>query len=234
VSVAESGSSTRGLASKTLIGFAELLLVFGIALFGGAGTFDYWQAWLFIVVFAASAGLITAYLWRNSPALLARRVRAGPTAETAPLQRFIQGLASLAFIGILVVPALDHRFGWSSVPVGGVILGDVLIGLGFWCVFRVFKENAFTAATIEVAADQKVISTGPYALVRHPMYAGAFVLLIGMPLALGSAWGLLLFVAIALVIVWRLLDEEDFLVRNLPGYAAYRQQVRYRLIPRVW
>jgi len=110
----------------------------------------------------------------------------------------------------------------------------VLIAIGWLAIFIVFKENTFTSATIELAPDQKVISTGPYALVRHPMYAGALVMLVGIPIALGSWWGVLVIVAMIPVLIWRLFDEEKFLARNLPGYLEYQDRVRYRLIPLVW
>ncbi len=224
----------NALARKTILGFAQLIIMLGVLLFAPAWTFDFWQAWVYLFVFAALAALITAYLWRKDPRLLESRVNAGPGAEKETSQKLIQVLASLAFIGILVLPSLDHRFVWSHVPLSVVIAGDVLVALGFLFVFSVLRENPFSAATIEVAADQKVISTGPYAIVRHPMYSGALVMLLGTPLALGSWWGLLMLVPMTLVIVWRLLDEERFLSKNLQGYAQYRQRVRYRLLPPVW
>lgn len=222
------------LVRKTVIGFAQLIVAMAIALFGPAGTLDYWQAWLYLLVFVGSAAIITWYLWRNDPRLLERRVEAGPTAEKQTLQKVIQAVAAITFIASLVVPALDHRFAWSRVPVAFEILGDVLVVIGFFIVFRVFQENSFSAATIKVASDQKVIATGPYAVVRHPMYAGALVMLVGTPLALGSWWGLLLLIPMTLVLVLRLLDEERFLARNLPGYTEYCQRVRYRLAPYIW
>ncbi len=223
-----------GLVRKTVVGFAQLIVAMAIALFAPAGTLDYWQAWAYLFVFVGSAAIITWYLWRNDPSLLERRVEAGPTAERQRLQKVIQAVAAIAFIGSLVVPGLDHRLAWSDVPVALVILGDVLVAVGFFIVFRVFQENSFSAATIAVASDQKVIATGPYALVRHPMYAGALVLLIGTPLALGSWWGLLVLIPMTLVLVLRLLDEEKFLARNLSGYTEYCQRVRYRLVPYIW
>ena len=114
------------------------------------------------------------------------------------------------------------------------LAGDALIVLGWLAIFFVFKENRFTSATIELAPDQKVVSTGPYALVRHPMYAGAIVMLLGTPIALGSWWGLLVILAIVPAFMWRLLDEEKFLARNLAGYVEYQRTVRYHLIPLVW
>ena len=225
---------TANLARKTIFGFVWLILVLGILLMAPAWTLDYWQAWVYLAVFATSSALITGYLWKKDPKLLERRVNAGPTAEKEAMQKLIQAFASLAFIGMMVLPSLDRRFGWSCVPIVWVIAGDALVAAGFYIIFLVFKENTYTAATIEVAADQTVISTGPYAVVRHPMYAGALIMLFGTPLALGSWWGLIMFALMTLVIILRLLDEEKFLERSLPGYTEYCQKVRYHMIPFVW
>ena len=161
-------------------------------------------------------------------------MRGGPFAEKEPAQKIIMVLTSVGFIGLLIVPALDHRFGWSHVSPYAAVAGDVLMGLGWLAILFVFKENTFSSATIELAPDQRVISTGPYAIVRHPMYAGALVMLLGMPIALGSWWGALVIVAMLPALIWRLIDEERFLARNLPGYVEYQDKVRYRLIPLVW
>lgn len=167
-------------------------------------------------------------------ALLERRVRAGPAAERRPTQILIQTVAGLAFLGIFIVSSLDHRFAWSHLPVAVALAGDVLVALGFLIVFLVFKENSFASGTIELTTGQPVISTGPYGLVRHPMYLGGLVLLFGTPLALGSLPALALFIPIAAVIVARLLDEERFLAHGLAGYQDYRRKVRYRLAPLLW
>ncbi len=224
----------KELARKTFFGFAFLIVALGILLLVPAWTLNFWQAWVYLFVFAASSALITAYLWKNDPELLERRVNAGPGAEKERSQKLIQALASLAFIGVLLVPSFDHRFLWSHVPFPGVIAGDALVALGFLIIFMVFKENPFTAGTIEVASDQKVISTGLYAIVRHPMYVGGLVMLFGTPLALGSWWGLLTFIPMTFVIAWRLLDEENFLSKSLAGYEEYCEKVRYRLVPFLW
>jgi protein-S-isoprenylcysteine O-methyltransferase Ste14 len=171
---------------------------------------------------------------KNDPHLLERRVQAGPVAEKEKGQQIIQSLASIAFIAIFIIPGLDHRFGWSSVPLFLVLAGDFLVALGLLIVFFVFKENSYTSAVIEVGAEQKIVTTGPYALVRHPMYMGALIMLLGVPLALGSYWGLFMLLPITLVIIWRLLDEEKFLAKNLAGYLNYENKVRYHLIPFVW
>ena len=171
---------------------------------------------------------------KMDPALLARRMSGGPFAEKEPVQKIIMGVASLGFVGLLVVPAIDHRFGWSHLPLYVTLAGDALGALGWFGIFFVFRENRFSSATIELAADQRVISTGPYALVRHPMYAAALLMLFGMPLALGSWWGVLIVVAIVPALIWRLLDEEKFLARNLSGYVEYQGRVHYRLLPLLW
>jgi protein-S-isoprenylcysteine O-methyltransferase Ste14 len=158
----------------------------------------------------------------------------GPMAERRPAQKFIMLCTSIGFIALLVVPAFDHRFGWSSVPLGGVVAGHVLVAVGFYLIFLVYRENTFTSATIEVTENQKVISTGPYAIVRHPMYASGSLYLFGTPLALGSYWGFIPIVAMVPFLLWRLFDEERFLTRNLPGYTEYQRRVRHRLVPFLW
>ncbi len=211
-----------------------LLVITAAVIFASAWTFDYWQAWTFLVVFFGSAFAITIYLMKADPKLLERRISAGPFNEKEASQKIIQSLAQASFLLVIIFPALDHRFGWSMVPPYVNIAGDVLIIIGFYIVFLTFRENTHASALIEVEADQKVVSTGPYALVRHPMYIGALILLLGMPLALGSSWGVVTLIPITAVIVWRLLDEERFLAKNLLGYAEYENKVKYRLVPFVW
>jgi protein-S-isoprenylcysteine O-methyltransferase Ste14 len=170
----------------------------------------------------------------NDPKLLERRMNAGPAAEKEKTQKIIMVFAILSFAGICILPALDHRFGWSDVPTSVVIFGDILIALSYYAFYFVFRENPYGASTIQVEEKQSVISTGPYALVRHPMYTGALILMFGIPPALGSWWGLLFFILGLATIIWRLLDEERFLSENLAGYREYRNKVRYRLVPFVW
>jgi protein-S-isoprenylcysteine O-methyltransferase Ste14 len=165
---------------------------------------------------------------------LERRVHAGPTAEKEPTQKIIQFIASIGFAAMLVVSALDYRFAYSRVLPYVSLAGDVFVALGFLIIFFVYKENTFASATIELAPEQRVISTGLYALVRHPMYFGGFFLFVGMPLSLGSWWGLLVFLLIMPALIWRIFDEEKFLAKNLPGYTEYQNKVRYRLVPFVW
>src|SRR5277367_137185 len=217
---------------KAFVGLAILFLVMAALLFVSAGTLHYWQAWTYFALYFGASIAITLYLMQKDPGLLARRMSGGPFAEKEPAQRIIMSITSLGFIALAIVPALDHRFGWSDVPVYAVLLGDAVMLLGWLGIYFVFRENSFAAATIQSSADQRVISTGPYAWVRHPMYAAALVMLLGIWPALGSWWGIPIVILPALI--WRLKDEERFLVRNLPGYPEYQGRVRYRLLPFVW
>ena len=224
----------KNLAARAWISLAALVAVMGVILFAAAGTARYWQGSVYLAVFTVQAALVTLYLLRKDPALLERRMRGGPAAEKRPAQRIIMLFASLGFVAVLLVAGLDHRFGWSHVPIPLVVAGDVLVAVGFYLIFLVYRENTYTSATVEVAAGQRVISTGPYSLVRHPMYAGGAVYLFATPLALGSYWG---FVPIAIMLpflIWRLFDEERLLSAELPGYADYQKRVPSRMIPHVW
>ena len=224
----------RDLDRRAFAGLLNLLVLMALAIFVPAWTLHYWQAWDFLGVFFAPSLAITLHLMRRDPMLLERRVRGGSTAEKETSQKIIQGFAAAGFLGTMIVPAVDHRLRWSTAPVWAVLAGDTLVVFGFYIVFLVFKENTFTSGIIEVAAEQKVISTGPYAIVRHPMYIGALVMLLGVPLALGSWWGMLTIIPMTLVLVARLLAEERFLVGNLAGYSEYRNVVNYRLVPYLW
>lgn len=219
---------------RAFLGFAFLMLVLALALFVPAGSLAFWQAWLYLAVFAGCTIAITIYLARHDRALLAGRVQAGPVAETQRIQQIIQGVASVLFILVYVVAGLDYRFHWSSLPPLLSIAADGVVMLGFWFVFLVFRENSFTRGTIDVSAGQTVVSSGPYGVVRHPMYAGAAVLLLATPLALGSLVALPLPIPLIAVVAIRARAEEKFLTANLDGYAEYCQKVRYRLIPFVW
>jgi protein-S-isoprenylcysteine O-methyltransferase Ste14 len=222
------------LHRKAFGGLAILFLAMAVLVFVAAGTLDYWQAWTFLAVYFAASLAITLYLMKWDPALLARRMSGGPFAESEPSQKIIMSITSLGFVGLLVLPAIDHRLDWSQMSAYAALAGDALVLLGWLGIFFVFRENSFSSATIELADDQTVISTGPYAWVRHPMYAAALVMLLGVTIALGSWWGVLIVLSILPALVWRLMDEEGFLLRNLPGYADYQRRVRYRLLPLIW
>ena len=223
-----------GLIARALLGLSFLMLVLATASFASAGSLTYWPGWGYLGVFGSCAVAITVWLIRNDRELLARRVQAGPVAENRRSQQVIQTIASLLFIGLFVVSGLDFRLGWTHVPSVVVVLCDCLVALGFVIVFQVFRANRFTSGTIELAPEQRVIDHGPYAYVRHPMYAGGGLLILATPPALGSWAALPLSLGVLLVLIARILDEERFLSTNLAGYKEYMLKVRHRLVPFVW
>jgi protein-S-isoprenylcysteine O-methyltransferase Ste14 len=207
---------------------------YGLILFGPAGTLEYWQAWVFIAAFTAATIGPTIYLARTNPAALRRRMRGGPRAETRTAQKIIITGAMLDLFAMMAFSALDHRMGWSTVPVWVSVLGDVLVVAGLGLTMLVVIQNGYAATTVTVETGQKVATGGVYRFVRHPMYVGTLIMMVGIPLALGSYWGLLFVLPGMLVLVFRILDEERLLTQELPGYREYAQRVRYRLVPNVW
>jgi protein-S-isoprenylcysteine O-methyltransferase Ste14 len=216
-----------------LLGLVQSV-AFGLILFLAAGTFNYWQAWVFLVVAALSTSIPGCYLLRTNPVALQRRMLAGPTAETRVVQKvlIVGGYSSLA--ATFVVSVLDHRFGWSPVPTAICLVGDVLVAAGIVVQMLVVIQNPHAAATVRVEAGQTLISTGLYGLVRHPMYTGNVIMTIGIPLALGSYWGLVFVVPGLIVLTLRVRDEEKLLQEELDGYREYTRKVRYRLVPCMW
>jgi protein-S-isoprenylcysteine O-methyltransferase Ste14 len=210
------------------------LLFLMVLLFAPAGTLDYWQAWLFLIVFVACTLATGTYFLRSDPALVERRMTVGPRAEQEPMQKIIVALMMAGFLLLVLVSSLDRRWHWSSVPVWLVLLAEAGIVASFVIFLIVMRENSYAASTVRVEKDQPLISTGPYGVVRHPMYAGALLTAICLPPALGSYWSLPALVLLLPMLVWRLLDEERVLRRDLPGYADYCRRLRWRLIPLVW
>jgi protein-S-isoprenylcysteine O-methyltransferase Ste14 len=210
------------------------LVVFGALLFVPAGTFKYWQAWVFIAVFTLVTSIPSIYLGLKNPAALQRRMRGGPAEEPRAVQRLLVAGLFVLVPAVLVFCALDHRFGWSPVPLAFSVVGDTLVAIGLGLAMLAVIQNSYAAANVAVEAGQKLITTGLYGFVRHPMYLGALIMMIGIPLALGSWWGLLVLIPGGLLLVLRIRDEERMLTQELDGYRAYTQQVRYRLVPYVW
>lgn len=223
---------------KTALQFTATSVVsfglFVVALFWPAGTFDYWQAWLFLGIYVTLSVIYTVYIGLTNPAALRRRMNAGPQHESRPVQKVVIAGVVLAFAALLVVSAFDHRFGWSTVPTPVVLLGNALVVVGLSIAMVVVAQNSYAAANITVEADQAVISSGLYGLVRHPMYFGSLIMLVGIPLALGSYWALLVDIAYPILFAARIFDEEKALTEDLTGYREYTEKVRSRLVPGVW
>ncbi|OFB39145.1 hypothetical protein BA059_13200 [Mycolicibacterium sp. (ex Dasyatis americana)] len=217
-------------AVSAVVGFA----VFAVLVFAPAGTFGYWRGWAFIAVFAVVTMVPSIYLAVNDPAALRRRMQAGPTAETRPVQKFASAMAFALLAVMIVAAALDYRLGWSSVPDGLSVLGDVLVAIGLGIAMLVVIQNSYAAANVKVEAGQAVVSTGLYGLVRHPMYVGNVIMMIGIPPALGSYWALVLVIPGVALLAVRIVDEEKLLRAELDGYDQYTREVRYRLLPYVW
>jgi protein-S-isoprenylcysteine O-methyltransferase Ste14 len=222
------------IALQTLASAVFGVAFFVVLLFWPAGTLNYWQAWVFIAVFIVATLVPSVYLAVKDPAALRRRMKAGPTAETRALQKLVITGTIVAVVAVLVVSALDHRFGWSHVPTPVVVLGNILVAVGLGLAQLVVVQNSYAAATITVEADQKVVSTGVYGLVRHPMYVGTLIMMVGTPLALDSYWGLLATILAVPILALRIDDEEKMLRQELDGYDEYTQKVHYRLVPGVW
>jgi protein-S-isoprenylcysteine O-methyltransferase Ste14 len=216
---------------KVYLIFLAALVAYALILFVPAGTLDYWQAWIYLVVLFVPVFFIISYFLKKDPEFLKRRLK---TKEKEAEQKRVIRFGYLLFILGFLIPGLDYRFGWSQVPVALVLAADALVFIGYCLVFLAFKENSYAARTVEVEKGQKVISTGPYAVVRHPMYTGSILLYLAMPIALGSYYALLIFMFFPVIIVYRIRNEEKVLLRDLPGYADYCKKTKYKLVPYVW
>jgi protein-S-isoprenylcysteine O-methyltransferase Ste14 len=223
----------KTIPKMLVFGLVELV-VFGSMLFLPAGTFKYWQAWVFLAVVAVGAWAPTIHVMRTNPVALQNRMRGGPAAESRTAQKLVIAGLYLSLAAMVVVSVLDHRFGWSRVSTSICLVGDVLVAVGLGVVALVIIQNSYAAATVQVQAGQTVVSTGLYGLVRHPMYTGNVIMMAGIPLALGSYWGLVFVVPGLIVLASRIHDEEKLLREGLDGYRDYTQKVRYRLAPGMW
>lgn len=210
------------------------LLSFGLLLFLPAGTLGYWQGWLFMAIFTIESIAYGTYLGVKHPDVLRRRMAGGPTGETRPFQRALISVLFVSWFGMMILAGLDNRFVWSPVPAVVSVIGNAVVALGLGIAMLVVLQNAYAAANVTVEAGQKLTSGGLYGLVRHPMYVGTLIMMVGIPLALNSVWAFVFVIPVAIVIVLRILDEEKLLERDLDGYAQYEHQVHYRLVPHVW
>lgn len=222
------------LKKTTIEGNAKALIGIALLIHVPAWTIYFWQGWIYLILFGLCTVSITFYLFKHDPSLVAARQKAGPGAERETLQKWIQGAASGVGCMMFLVPGIERHFTGLPLPIWVVMLGDLLVVAGFRVVFLAFRENSHASSIIEVKSGQNVISTGPYAWVRHPMYTGCVLLFLATPVALGSVWALPPAMMLVLVLAIRLLDEERYLKANLTGYDAYCQKVKTRLVPYVW
>lgn len=227
----ENKTDLKKLKTTVFVRFFAGFFVIGLMLFLPAGTFDYWEAWLYLAVILVPMTFVVAYLLKNDSALLERRMR---LKEKETRQKKVVSTSALVLLVGFLIPGFDHRFGWSNMQAEVAIAADAIVFLAYVFTALVLRENSYASRVIEVEKGQKVISSGPYALVRHPMYLGMSLLLLATPIALGSYWALLAFLPIPPMLAIRLLNEEEVLRRELPGYEEYRKKVKYRLIPFIW
>lgn len=221
----------RGLARTVLVRGLAAVVLLALLLFVPAGTLRWWQAWLFLSSLLLPAVLFAVHLLRRDPELLERRMR---TREREEPQRRILRLGGVLFLAAYVLPGLDRRSGWSSVPAALSVAADAVVVAGYLLFVRVLRENRFASRVVEVEEGQQLVTSGPYALVRHPMYVSTLAVYLPSPLALGSYWGLLAAVWLVPLLVARIRNEEEVLRRNLPGYEEYARKTRFRLVPGVW
>jgi protein-S-isoprenylcysteine O-methyltransferase Ste14 len=222
------------LGKRAFLGLAKFQIALAAMIFLPAWSLTYWQGAVYWLLFGASLAVITLYFLRHEPSLVERRMRAGPAAESEPRQKLIQTINVALMAAIFILSALDDRFGWSSVASAVVLVADAAVLMGFFGMFLAFRANAFAAATVQIDQSQRVIDTGAYAFVRHPMYVGAILMFVATPPALGSWFGEIPVALLIGMIAWRLLDEEAYLSKNLDGYSAYMRRVPARLVPGVW
>ncbi len=223
--------TTQDLTQKALWRFLAAIPVLGAVFFLPAGTIYYWQAWLYMAVLLMPMFLVLGYFIKTAPDLLERRLR---MKEKEAEQKLIITLSSLYFLAIFLLPGFDRRYGWSEVSVPMVLLADFFVLVGYGLFVLVLKENRYAGRTIEVEAQQPVITTGPYALVRHPMYLAVLVMVVFSPLALGSYWTMIFIILLPVLLAARIRNEEKVLLRELAGYEGYMATTKYRLIPGVW
>ena len=221
----------KSLIKKIIVRFSFFPVFLGLLILIPAGTFNYWQVYVYFATLVVPMIFVLFYFLKTDPKFLERRTK---TKEKEKQQTIVSILSTIVFLAGFIISGLDHRFGWSNVPIYITIATDIIILSGYLIIFFVFKQNSYASNIIEVNENQKIISTGLYGIVRHPMYIGVLIMFIPTPIALGSYWGLIPFALLPVSLILRILNEEKVLSENLKGYKEYCQKTRYRLIPLVW
>ncbi len=221
----------KKLTIAIVIRLLTAIPVLGLIFFWPAGTFNYWEAWTYLGILFIPMSFLTIYFLRNDPALLERRMR---TREEQSEQSVLTKIMFLFFLVTFLLPGFDQRFGWSDTPVWLAIVAQFLVFAGYSSFFFVLRENSYASRVVEVEEGQKVISSGPYAVVRHPMYSAVLLMYGVSPLALGALWVTLPMIFLPFLLAVRILNEEKVLLEELDGYEEYTQKVKYRLIPGIW
>ena len=224
-------SDLKKLKRKIFLIFSLAFIYIAATFLISSGSLGYWQGWLYCITVFIPAFFVLTYFFKRSPEFLERRMK---FKEKEVKQKTIIKTAFIFFILGFLIPGLDYRFGWSAVPLWLVLVSDGVVLLSYFLVFLAFRENIFAGRTVEVFKGQKVIDTGPYAIVRHPMYAGVLPMYLFTPIALGSFWAIIFFLPVFPILILRILNEEEVLRQGLPGYTEYCKKVRYRLLPYVW
>jgi len=219
------------LIRKMIIRFSFVPLFIVVCTILPAGTFNYWQVYLYFSVIVIPMVFVLFYFLKRDPKFLERRAKG---TEKVKEQKLIQLINLPVFMAAFIIPGLDRRFGWSDVPVEIIIITNIVILGGYLIIFNVFRQNSYASRIVETNKQQKVITTGLYSIVRHPMYIGVLIMYLPTPLALGSYWGLIPMALLPVALAFRILNEEKVLRENLDGYKEYCLKTKYRLIPFIW
>jgi len=221
----------KNIKIQIFLRFGCFPLVLGLIFFLPAGSFRFWEAWIYIGILFFPMLFVVLYFLKKDPGLLERRMR---MKEKEKEQKILIKLSSFLFLAGFLLPGFDFRYQWSHIPIYLVLTADVVVFLGYVIFFFVMRENSYLSRIVEVEEGQKVISTGPYSVVRHPMYIGVLLMFLFTPIALGSWWALIPFIPMPVILALRILNEEKVLTKNLSGYEEYRKTVPFRLIPYIW
>jgi protein-S-isoprenylcysteine O-methyltransferase Ste14 len=221
----------KSLKKTVFIRFSLVFLIMGLVFFLSSGTIRYWEAWAYLITLAVPMVIFGIYMFKHNPKFLERRMK---IKEKRKKQHLIQMIGMLPFLLVYILPGFDRRFGWSDVPFPVALIGLALVLIGYLMILYVFITNSYASRVVEVEKEQRVITTGPYALVRHPMYVGVVFFYGITPIALGSYWAMIPSLLIIPILVFRIIDEEKELLENLAGYREYTQKVGYRLVPGLW